>query len=783
MRITNKIYYTPKLTTATPTASNPINAEQNSLQNINYSKIAFGAIHNIKPKKINLELEKNKLLKQIRTILSENISDSDPADRIFAAIDKALAQFKNKMQREVQLLEQLQELVEDPTIPTGVKISKANALNKEFNLLRKRKIVVKKPEFKPEDETLDYQLINRFKTALEDGNFNLRKVLIQYYQGLNNIKSIEELNKTYPKIKTPKRPEQVIASKIVKTLTRDFYQELDKYLSSGMQSEAVNLLERQISSVSIDTAKDFSVNPEVFAQRIVTDTAEAIMEKYYELIKKDSLSSMPSARKISKPQINLLDIKLLAVDFDDFVLSTVRRHYLAGEKINSMSYSSGSININLNELRNSDYKFEKMSEKVKKIAKNSDELFKAQRDYPNYDIEQFQARLNHYAESEIGSDEKILSSIIDFHACNYTQEDINLLIKFLRELDSVADGETTLTKATQNILANDYRPRGTEKLNELERQKAEELVRIEQKKTLKLKQVKTEFNDAINMLYMNNLNNIASTCSKYEPQSLDASDIEQAQYLINLITNTFSKDKITNADKLQLETQIRRWDVFTTYKKSSPESQRFQSALQFATKPNGTLDTQKAGQYLINSEIAETYPQCLEFVENPELISKIIERNSDDAVPYLCKLDDYQILPSEDKASILKIKDIFNIKDATDKIILKHIIENDYINSDTVKLVDAGDGTSTITATISANVKPEILNKYKFPQCLDYFTDFEEALSLRASDRDCAGIKLTGRNNKSNKYKMELKILRSDDRLFSSKNDYCFDIYSDKGMH
>ena len=32
-------------------------------------------------------------------------------------------------------------------------------------------------------------------------------------------------------------------------------------------------------------------------------------------------------------------------------------------------------------------------------------------------------------------------------------------------------------------------------------------------------------------------------------------------------------------------------------------------------------------------------------------------------------------------------------------------------------------------------------------------------------------------------YKIELKIMGYPDRLFSSRNDYVFDIYSDRGLH
>jgi hypothetical protein len=52
-----------------------------------------------------------------------------------------------------------------------------------------------------------------------------------------------------------------------------------------------------------------------------------------------------------------------------------------------------------------------------------------------------------------------------------------------------------------------------------------------------------------------------------------------------------------------------------------------------------------------------------------------------------------------------------------------------------------------------------------------------------AAEKGFAGIKKTGLNNNSIDYKMELKIKNYTDRLFSSNNDYVFDIYSEKGLH
>ena len=119
-----------------------------------------------------------------------------------------------------------------------------------------------------------------------------------------------------------------------------------------------------------------------------------------------------------------------------------------------------------------------------------------------------------------------------------------------------------------------------------------------------------------------------------------------------------------------------------------------------------------------------------------------------------------------------------------DKTILKYIIENDYINTNTSVQINVNNKENeNITATFAAKAKQEICNKYLYPVCLEYLEGFETALSSFSTEKGNSGIKRIKRNNKSLEYKIELKLAGHDDRLFSSKNDYCFDIFSDKGIH
>ena len=318
------------------------------------------------------------------------------------------------------------------------------------------------------------------------------------------------------------------------------------------------------------------------------------------------------------------------------------------------------------------------------------------------------------------------------------------------------------------IETQDLRPHGTERLNAIEQQKAAQKFRLEQQKVNELNSKKAKFDEMIDVLYSNNLNNIAVTSSHYRPSSLEAKDIENSEYLIKLITGYVKDGKITNKQKL--ESEITYWDSYNEYVATGKSSQILKMAENFAADKDGNIDKLKAGQYIVNTEIIQTYPNCLDFVKEPEVVTQIMNRTfsgNDAAVKYLCKFDDYTNMAANDKTYISKLTDMFNVKDTVEKFLLKYIVENDYVKKNTT----------------SANAKKSIMEQYKFPNCLEYFKAFEDALPSFATATGTSGIKKVGTNNKALEYKWELKIKGHDDRLFSVDDNYYFDIFSNRGLH
>lgn len=757
-----------------------------------YSQIPFGAIYGVKPAKTFLEAEKNNFIKILDDILKTDTSATDPNDRYISAVKKAMGLVKANIKRRKEIMTEIQDLVEDKFLSDKQKFDRCNILKKEYNrLLKNREVTVLLDDLeKPlanKNEDIDYKLINSFKTAVTDDNFDLQGVFQKYYSGLENIKTIEELKEQYPKIKIPPRPEEVFAKKFEAVLIRDFYKDLDSVCLTQDKDKIAKFLETRIKQMVIPVAQKHNVDPEDLNERIGVDIALEILKKYDSYSSKGYLSSIPTVRKVKIPQITDTDIQMLTINYDDFVLSTLRKQYLKSQKFRDINYKTPYTTLNVGKLNTTDYKFEPVSKTTEKLINKGTGLHSSQRKYEVFGITQFAERLDFHASREPGNNEEILGRIIDFATCNHTEEDKKQLIGFLRELDMVIDGKKTVSQALKTIQDKKIEPKGTQKLKELERQKAENDIKIERKRAAQLSSAKKDFDDSVNILYANGLNNLANMCSGYRPKSLDKKELEDAKYLIGIISKgvDFDSKKVLNKEKLEQE--ITRWNTFNLYKNNETEREIFQKALKYGENPDGKIDIDKAGQYLINSEFVQAYPEGMKYASNPEVLKKIMEKTGSDeesAIRCLCKFDNYTSLPDEEKTHISKLISIFDQKDSVEKMLLKYVVEKDYINTDTsATLYIHKNNIDTVMATLAAKAKQQIIEKYKFPLCMDYFAKFEDALSTYAGANGTSGIKQTGKNNKALEYKMELKILGEDDRLFSSKNDYYFDIFSDRGMH
>lgn len=619
----------------------PINTNITELQS--YPQVYF-----VGKKILDKETQNNKLIKQINEILLEDNPDEEinitelnyRAMKILSTIERRA----NDLYAEAQLI------AEDKRLNPQQKYNRGKEIINEIKRMVKMKTVVYvKPNYRPRDEKTDYALINKFKSALLNDNFNLTKVFEQHYAPLQDIKTLKELGEKYPHITIPKRPEEVIAKKLINTLTRDFYEELDEAFSANDKKTMQKLLSDKIMQLIDDniTAKT-KEEKDTLAIKIIKPTIKEISARYYKLKNSGSFSSIPEFRKTNKNLLTENDLKLLALDYDDFVLTVIKEQYRDLKNPNDIVYSKNGQTIKVSSLRDSDYKFDKIPNRVKGLIAEAQKLRKSQRDYKNYTPEHFKKKLEFYAD-RFGDNEEYLELALKFHSCKFGKTDIEMLTKFLEQSDKVWDGDQTIDDLLHFVYKNSISPKDTELIDELERQRQIEQIKIENKKIAALNNAQNEFDNYMNILYAHNLNYLASRCANYRPTSIDKDELKYAKYITELFSHNVSGNKIKNKDKL--ESKLMRVTTYLDY--LNTDTELLLEAQKYATQHGGSIDFEKAGQYILNAEFVKSYPQSLQYAQNKEILKMIVENtNQETAIEYLCKYDNYLDYSSNEKAKI-----------------------------------------------------------------------------------------------------------------------------------
>ena len=427
------------------------------------SYVSFKAGANKAPKKVDVNIETQKLLKQFDEILA---SDLEPEDFLRLYERQVLSQMIQKKNKAQRLLNEATAIAESKHLTDLQKAEKMQSLQKEFNTLEKNMFKLKPFVMpKPVAPELDNALIRRFQTAIKEGNFNLDKVYQDYYSELADIKTVKELNEKYPKIDTPSEAAFVIADKITDTLTRDFFEELDNLMKTKDEQKIYVFITSEIKEIINNSTK----NPRMVYNLVAIPSSMRILDKYVNLRDSDSFSSVPQFRKNKVIKISDNDLKLLSVDYDDFVLFVIREQYLNNKKPNEIKYTGKDVTIPVSSLKESYYKFDKTSEKVKSMINSAKLIQAAKRDYEHFDNEKLKECLSRQASSEAGKNDEIFERIVAFDACNFEDKDKIALIRFLHLLDSLQDKDITTEEVLDIIKKENLRPVETERLNELEK--------------------------------------------------------------------------------------------------------------------------------------------------------------------------------------------------------------------------------------------------------------------------------------------------------------------------
>ena len=742
----------------------------------------YPAVYFTGKKITDIDEGKNKLLRRFNEILKEDAPEEE--------INQTELQYKGlkvmmhiKTQLE-SLYSESQALWENKFLNPQQKYNRAMQIKKEVNSLKsvydRGFLYIVKSNNYVADEKTDYVLVNKFKSSVENDNFNLKKVFTDYYKPMNDIQSLKELKKNFPKIQTPKKPEEVIAQKLENTITREFYEDLDNAFEAKDKKKVQELLYSKVMQLFNDNIKIKSQEEkDRVYKKLAGPTIKAITVRYHKLHNNNSISSVPKFKKQNKNILSENDYQLIKMNnYEDFVLTVLKEQYTNFKNPNDIVYSKNGTNIKVSSIKDSDYKFEKIPSRIIKLVADAQKVRTSQRDYKNYSKEHFKKKLAFYAE-KFDQSETLLNSIVQFDSCLFEKEDIEMLIRFLQGADKVWDGDLSLKEFEREVYYNGIKPTHTERINALEQKKKLDAIKAENKKLANLHLIQENFDSRINTLYENNLNYIAGLCLKYKPESLDEKQIEIANIIIGVIDKNTVGQNIKNKEKI--ENQVVRITNYLNYSLTTQNNPVLKDAQDYAKNKNGIVDMEKAGKYLLNSEFIQNFPNSLELASNKEIARKIAQKKKKKkAVEQLCEYDDYRDLAPNEKAKISNILKIFDMKDSIEKSVIKIIVEEDYINSDThavAKVTD--DGSKKAKTAMGKNAKSQIYDHYKFPKCLIYYDAFEDALTKFAVNKNSAGIKKVVGTSDAN----ELKIKGHDDRLFAYNNSYYFDEFSLNGLH
>lgn len=777
-RIENNQY---NLTNQTSTQNSEINNYE--LQKLSGSEIPFGAIYGIKQNKIdNIINEKIKLTRIIRSLQDEikklNI------DEISSEL------YRSKVQ---EIKSKSANLLKEwfTKNPLGKKEDAVDAVMfKLKDYLRNITLWIQEEAPKIKEKRVaqdknDYNLLNKLYTAVANDDMNLDNVYKKYYSDLNKLSTLTEVKHIYPKLKIPSSPEEEIAKKIVDTFDKNFVEDFFNKIEDIPGEEAVDILTNAIEEKIGLLSKDSNMDKDFLTKKLLTKTYLQFFIKPKVLGDTMDFSTFPTQAKPIKNIISQDEKKLLQIDYDAYVIDVLKQLYIDGKKLSEISYQEGDTVLKPKAFSNSKYKFEKPNEKIKDIIRKALKIKQSERNYEKFDTEQFQNRLRYYGNSDIAGNEEILERLIDFDSSQFTPEDKEALIPFLRILDDISDGKISQSEGIKLINEQNLKAHGTNKLNQTEKEKFTQELIIERKRKAEFKNYCEQFDNAVDLLYKNKLEEAGTICSAFRPQ-----DNNESKEISNKILQTIQKyainGEITQSKKL--DTEIKALSKYFELKLFDKNNPKLIAAENFTKKSYGFIDEVKAGQYIINKDIVENFPTSLGTFtpEYQGIVSTICQKYSnEEATAKLIKLNDYMLLPQNERLQITKILELFNISgENNDKTIIDTIVNDIYVKSPTViKTTLNKDNSLFQDSEILPSAKEAIVKDKKFPLCLEYFEAFERSMTHAGQSKEDDGIQIIGSNNNALRklYKQEVKISK-DERLYSTNGDYKFDVYK-PGLH
>jgi len=401
--------------------------------------------------------------------------------------------------------------------------------------------------------------------------------------------------------------------------------------------------------------------------------------------------------------------------------------------------------------------------KVGKTAGHK-ELWGTPKPYEKYSISELKERLLEvFLENPNIAKQKDIEFFTDYiyETDTFTPELQNQVVEFIRLLDSAE---------SKRIYAKDIiNHQVIEKLELSLEQISKDIIIKEHSMNYTNEIVET----LLNKLYQGNMPELAQICLKFKSKSVNEFDEQLAQKITSRIKTVLGEEGNIKADRLRhLVYEI----IYTEKLHSAPASETIIKAQKYAANNKGEISPSKAGQYIINAERLENYfktsdssPYNQEYFK---LIKNTLQKDSNESVITLTKLDSWFNSEFPKDNHLTEFLKIFDKENPIDNSIIKKFILDTYQKIDTCTVFETQSG-AIIRPKILSSVKKDIIEKYKYPNCIEYLAAFEDGIKRFAPPKGQSGIKIETTGLK----RMKVKIIGYPDRLYSSKKDYVFDKY------
>ena len=224
----NRISISPNQQKKYNVVTNPDNIKYNESSGLllvayNDHQIMFGAKQTVTAK---LNSDKTRMIKSLTEILSTNVPELSAEEKAFQMMRKAMSFAKNVKEQIAYLKFQAEVIAQNTHLSVKQRYDELGKIDKQIKRLEKAKLPKEDPP-KKLYENIDFTLINSFKTALSNDDFDLQAIFLNHYRDLESMKTVEEVREKYPHIKIPTDPMDIVAQKCVEILDRSFYERLD----------------------------------------------------------------------------------------------------------------------------------------------------------------------------------------------------------------------------------------------------------------------------------------------------------------------------------------------------------------------------------------------------------------------------------------------------------------------------------------------------------------------------------------------------------------------------